>query len=158
MISIIPLRLQQFKKLLGLGLIDLRILFSKIPVFSQFQKLEPRLIPSMIFNVNKQFLKKFCLILKRGMFSAFLVTMKTFFSGIIQILYRLLDKQVDVKTFFSGFTQILYRLLYRQVIIHILWILAIMIQYGHCSFCCCLVIYQVRFKNMTIYTLQSINV
>ena len=45
-INLIPLRLQQLKKLFGLGLINLRILFLKIPNFSELRRLESRLFYS----------------------------------------------------------------------------------------------------------------
>ena len=47
-INLISLRLQQLKKLLGLGLINLRILFLKIPKFSELRRLGSRLFHSMI--------------------------------------------------------------------------------------------------------------
>ena len=46
-INLIPLRLQQLKKLFGFGLINLRI-FLKIPKFSELRRLGSRLFHSMI--------------------------------------------------------------------------------------------------------------
>ena len=55
-INVIPLRLHQFKKLFDLGLINLRILFFKIPKFSESRRAESRLFHSMIFDGKKEFL------------------------------------------------------------------------------------------------------
>ena len=56
MVSLIPLRLQQLRKLFGLGQIVSKILFLKIPKFSEFRKLESKLFRSMIVGGKKEFL------------------------------------------------------------------------------------------------------
>ena len=52
----IPLKLQQLKKLFGLPLINLRILFLKIPKCSELGRLGFRLFHSMIDDGKKEFL------------------------------------------------------------------------------------------------------
>ena len=61
-INLIPLRLQQLKKLFGLGLINL-ILFLKTPKFSELWREGSRLFHSMIDDGKKTFLWKLWLIL-----------------------------------------------------------------------------------------------
>ena len=56
-INLIPLRLQQLKKLFDLGLINLRILFLKIPKFSELRGLGSRLFHSMMRTERKNFFK-----------------------------------------------------------------------------------------------------
>ena len=80
-ISLIPLRLQQLEKLFSFILINLEILFLKIPKYSEFRRLESRLFYSIIFNGKKEFLLKLCLILKGGILVAFLVTYEDIFKG-----------------------------------------------------------------------------
>ena len=55
-INLIPLRLQQLKKLFGLGLINLRILSLKILKFSELRSLGSKLFHSMIDDGKKEFL------------------------------------------------------------------------------------------------------
>ena len=61
------------KKLLGVGLKNLRILFLKIPKLSAFRMSRSSLLHSMIADGKKVFLKKLCLVLVRGIQSTFLV-------------------------------------------------------------------------------------
>ena len=61
---------------------NLRILFLKIPKFSELQKLGSRMFLSMIDDGKKEFLQKLRLIFKRGILPAFLVTYEDVFSGI----------------------------------------------------------------------------
>ena len=72
-ISLTPLWLQQLKKLLGVGLKNLRILLLKIPKLSAFRMARSSLFHSMIADDKKVFLKKLCLILIRGIQSIFLM-------------------------------------------------------------------------------------
>ena len=62
--------MQQLIKLFGLILKKFRILFLKIPKFSEFAGLGSRLFQS---STAKKFLQKLCLVLKRRIFSAFLI-------------------------------------------------------------------------------------
>ena len=61
------------KKLLGVGLKNLRILFLKIPKLSAFRMARSSLFHSMIADGKTVFLKKLCLVLVRGIQSTFLV-------------------------------------------------------------------------------------
>ena len=61
------------KKLLGVGLKNLRILILKIPKLSGFRMAGSSLFHSMIADEKKLFLKKLCLILIKGIQSTFLV-------------------------------------------------------------------------------------
>ena len=77
-ISLIPSWLSQWKTLLGEGLINFRILLlktTKLPKGSKF-------LHSMIVGEKKEFLKKLCLMLKKGMLPTFLVAYAWFFSVI----------------------------------------------------------------------------
>ena len=81
-ISLIPLWLLQLKTLLGEGLINFRILLLKSSKLFEFRRVGSKLFHSMIVEWKKEFLKKFCLILKQGMLSTFLVAYACVFSGI----------------------------------------------------------------------------
>ena len=74
-LSLIPLWLQQLKKLLGVGLKNLRIFLLKIPKLSAFRMARSSLFHSMIADGKKVFLKKSCLILIKGIQSAFLIAL-----------------------------------------------------------------------------------
>ena len=69
------------KKLLGVGLINLKILILKIPKLSSFQMEGSSLFHPMTAPEKKVFLKKLCLILIRGIQSTFLQH-KDFFPSI----------------------------------------------------------------------------
>ena len=56
--------------------------FLKSAKLFEFQRVGSKLSHSMIVEGKKEFLKKFCLILKQGMLSAFLVAHAWVFSGI----------------------------------------------------------------------------
>ena len=81
-VSLIPLWLQQLKKPYGVGLINLRILPSKIPKLSALRTAGSSLFHSMTADGKKVFLKKLCLISIRGIQSTFLVAQEDVFSGI----------------------------------------------------------------------------
>ena len=52
---------------------NLSILFLKTSKFFEFRRVESKLFHSMIVEGKKEFLKKLCLMLKKGMSSTFLV-------------------------------------------------------------------------------------
>ena len=70
---VVKKNLKQLKKLLGVGLKNLRILFLKIPKLSAFRMARSSLFHSMIADGKTVFLKKLCLVLVRGIQSTFLV-------------------------------------------------------------------------------------
>ena len=72
-ISLIPLWFSHLKTLFGVGLIKFRILFLKALKLPTFGMLRSRLFHSITTEGKKKFLKKLCFVLKRGMFSVFLV-------------------------------------------------------------------------------------
>ena len=61
------------KTLLGESLISFRIMFLKTTKLFEFRRVGFKLSYSMIAEGKKQFLKKSCLLLKKGMLSTFLV-------------------------------------------------------------------------------------
>ena len=63
----------ELKKLLGVGLKNLRILVLKIPKLSASRMARSSLFHSMTADGKKVFLKKLCLVLIRGIQSTFLV-------------------------------------------------------------------------------------
>ena len=73
-INLIPLELWQLKRLLADGLINFRILFLKILKLLEFLMLWSSLFHSAIVDRKKEFLKKVCLVLRRGILKMFLVT------------------------------------------------------------------------------------
>ena len=68
-IKLIPLAFPLF----GVGLINIRILFLKVLKLSTYQTLWSRHFHLITAERKKDFLKKLCFVLKRGMFSVFLV-------------------------------------------------------------------------------------
>ena len=72
-INLIPLGLWQLKRLLADGLINFRILFLKILKLLEFLMLWSSLFHSIIVDGKKQFFKKVCLVLKKGILYIFLV-------------------------------------------------------------------------------------
>ena len=81
-ISLIPLRLSQLKKLLGEGLINFRILFLKTIKLFEIKRVGSKLFHSMIVEGKKEFFKKLYSILKQGTLLRFLVAYAWVFSGI----------------------------------------------------------------------------
>lgn len=77
-ICIIPLRLQQLKKLFGLGLINSRILFLKIPKFSELRRSNSSLFYSIFVDRKTNVV----LDIKSGILPVFIVTYVDTFSGI----------------------------------------------------------------------------
>ena len=73
-INLIPLGLWQLKRLLADGLINFRILFLKILKLLEFLMLWSSLFHSIIVDGKKEFFKKVCLVLKKGILCIFLVT------------------------------------------------------------------------------------
>ena len=73
MINLIPLLLLQLKTLLEEGLINFRILFLKTTKLFEFQRVGSELFHSTIVEGKREFLKKLCLILKKGMLSTIFV-------------------------------------------------------------------------------------
>ena len=80
--NLIPLGLRQLKRLLGDGLIKFRILFLKILKLLEFLMLWSSLFRYIIVDEKKQFLKKVCLVLKKGILCIFLVTQLDLLEGI----------------------------------------------------------------------------
>ena len=80
LIILIPLWLS--KTLLGEGLIKFRILFLKTTKLFKFRRVGSKFFHSLIVEGKKEFLKKLCLMLKKGILSTFLVAYAWFFSGI----------------------------------------------------------------------------
>ena len=69
--GVIPLEFLQSKKLDSLDLVNLWILSLKIPKLFDLRSFRSILLNAMIFKGKKKFLKKLCLILKRGILWAF---------------------------------------------------------------------------------------
>ena len=67
------------KTLLGEGLTDFRIVFLKTTKLLEFPKVGFKLFYSVIVEGKKEFLKKLCLVLIKGMVSTFLVAYGRFF-------------------------------------------------------------------------------
>ena len=109
-ISLIPLRLHQLKKLFGLGLINLRTLFLKIPKLSEFRRLESSLFHSMTVNKKKQFFSKLCLISKKGILSAFPVT----YGDVFQVLTQKVIVDFCFWNFLQNIPFFLHKHLYRN--------------------------------------------
>ena len=73
-INLIPLGLWQLKRLLADSLINFRILFLKILKLLEFLMLQSSLFHSIIVHGKKEFFKKVCLVLKKGILCIYLVT------------------------------------------------------------------------------------